>query len=178
VCFWAIKYALVDDGGITWSWIKEYVVPGIAQKFEPLNTIVEVLALPLLWACLDPVESRRVPLEFGNRIRVAYGLIRVLPPEDNPVKWVMLAVYQIQEQLCIDPLILDENEADLSTAFRATGGQGNNSQTTGLLKHIQLQQQRQQLETMQQTLATVISTTATNLLLHCNSMFAILRSQH
>jgi hypothetical protein len=166
-----MKYMLVDDGGITWAWIKEHVVPGIAQKFGPLNTIVEVLALPLLWACHDPVESRRVPLELGSRIRVAYGLIRILPPEVNPVKRVMLAVYQIQEQLCIDPLISEEVEAESTPALRATGSQGNNSQTTGLL--IQLQQQRQQMETMQQTLATVISTTATNLQLHCNSMFAI-----
>jgi hypothetical protein len=43
-----MKYMLVDDGGITWAWIKEHVITGIAQKFGPLNTFVEVLALPLL----------------------------------------------------------------------------------------------------------------------------------
>jgi hypothetical protein len=55
------------------------------------------------------------------------------------------------------------------------GGQhinpANSSQTTGLL--IQRQQQRQQLETMQQTLSTEVSNITSSLRLHCNAMFSI-----
>jgi hypothetical protein len=94
-----IQYALVDNSGISPEWLKINVVPGLTEKFGPLNTIAMVLALPVLWACLDPEESRRVSDALCTRIKVAYGLIRILPPETNPVKRVLLAVYQIGEQL-------------------------------------------------------------------------------
>jgi hypothetical protein len=170
-----IQYSLVDNSGIKPEWLKSIVVRGKTAKFGQLSTIAQVLGLPLLWACLDSTESRRVPEQLCTRITVAYGLIRVLPPDTNPVKRVLLAVYQINEQLCIEPLITDGIDNTNTTTLTTTQKQQNNQNNinhAGTIP-IQLNQQRQKIKLMQQSLNAAISNTGTSLRLHCNSMFSI-----
>jgi hypothetical protein len=51
---------------------------------------------------------------------MASSLIPVLPPDTNPVERVLLAVYQIIGQLCIDPLITDEIDKTNTTTLTTT----------------------------------------------------------
>jgi hypothetical protein len=88
----------------------------------------------------------------------------------------LLAVYQIYEQHCIDPLIADNNDTTtltttLTTTQTQRSNQSNIKQVGTIL--IQLNKQRQQIELMQQLLNTAFSNTGTSLRMHCNSMFSI-----
>ena len=104
-----MRYKLVPDSGITTQWIKIHVIPGITDYYED-DALGMVLALPLLWASLDENESRRVPHLIAERIQHQYSLIRVLEAAINPVQRILLTVYQIQEQLCIDEILPMLNE--------------------------------------------------------------------
>jgi hypothetical protein len=67
-----IMYLLVDNSGIIPDWLKV----NSAEKYGPPNTVVQVLALSLLWTFLDS-NVARVPSELCNRIQFAYGLMQM-----------------------------------------------------------------------------------------------------
>jgi hypothetical protein len=77
------------------------VVTGISKFFDQYNTIGAVLALPLLWTCLDPETGKVFP--ENNRIRICsqYENIRILEEGMNPVKRIPLSVYRVEEQLLL-----------------------------------------------------------------------------
>ena len=144
----AIKYCLVEGCGVTKPWLEENVVPGIAEYFGG-DSIVFVLALPLLWICLnDNLAAERVPLTLSTRIKEAYERIRVLDVGVNPVKRVMLEVNRDQDKLSIDEISeLDENgelvgsTTPTNNNTRANGSQQNDRSNMILIKLQQLQHQ-------------------------------------
>ena len=104
----AVKYVLKEDTNVTKQWMRENVVPGLVACFGTENTICDVLAPVLLWACFEPTVRGKVPQAIRDRVDAAYTQIRRLDPDENPVKKVPLTVYRAAEQVCIDEcLVLD-----------------------------------------------------------------------
>lgn len=114
----AIKYALVEDSGVTIPWLKENVVPGLYDYFGD-EKIVDVLALPLLWVCMNPDMINIAPLTIATRIKEAYEKIRVLDLNVNPVKRVFIAIDRFQ-----DTISITEAEGPANGSGRSGGGVG------------------------------------------------------
>ena len=101
----AVKYDLVVDCGVSLPWLLENVVPGIAGFYnDDNNSIAEVLALPVLWGCLDAEYSLRVDENLVEKVRRAYEIIRILPEVKNPVVKRLLVVFPSSGQLCIEEM--------------------------------------------------------------------------
>ena len=132
-----VKYKLKPDTGVTRDWLLTNVVPGIEEHFsdDPANRIAAVLALPLLFACLDPIANRILSPAVVGRVRANWNTHCVqheLPQDWNPVEKVVLQVHRYENQLVIDELIVipdgagggDGNQPDaLLVANRAAGNQ-------------------------------------------------------
>ena len=71
-----VKYKLKPDTAVTRGWLLTNVVPGIHEHFEDdaANRIAEVLALPLLWASLDPVASLLISPAVAGRITARWTI--------------------------------------------------------------------------------------------------------
>jgi hypothetical protein len=54
------KYEVAENLGVVVPWLKGHVVPGISAFYDQYNTISDVLAVPLFWACLDPETSKKL----------------------------------------------------------------------------------------------------------------------
>lgn len=126
-----IKYKLVDDSGVTSAWYDQYAVPGIKKHFGT-DTISDVLALPLLFACMSDDLVHTVPLRISSRIRQEYEKIRVLDIDVNPVKKVLLEIKRVEDRLVINELVGD---ADV-----AGGTQQHGDTNTILLQMLQFKQ--------------------------------------
>ena len=74
-----------------------------------------MLALPLLWACFDGEMEACMPADMRNRIRAAYETIRLLEPEENPVKKILLGVSGHDAEVHIDEITdMDVNDNNLN----------------------------------------------------------------
>ena len=105
-----VKYVLVEGCGITRDWLMVNVVPGIASFYDDENdTLADVLALPVLWACFDGSYVTKLPPWLVDKVRGAYTLIRVLPADVNPVTKRKLVVYSVSGTLRIDELKENNN---------------------------------------------------------------------
>ena len=131
----AIKYCLVEQSGITNTWLYEHVVPGIKEYFVD-DSIIDVLALPLLFACLNNDVLKYVPLTLSTRIRERYETIRVLPATTNPVKRVFISVVRNQDQLNIDELV-DVVDGQQRMNNNNNNSNNNNDQLNLILLQIQ-----------------------------------------
>ena len=97
------KYKLVDGSGVSNQWLAANVVPHILLRFpQDESHIAQTLALPLLWACMEPTMENNVPVALRDRVRNAYNTIRQLPEGVNPVKKALLVVYNVEEELHIE----------------------------------------------------------------------------
>lgn len=135
----AIKYGLVKDSGITNAWLYEHVVPGIKDYFVD-DSIIDVLALPLLYACLHNDLMHTVPLTISTRVRERYEVIRVLDVSTNPVKRIFIEVNRHQDELTIDE-ISDEDHEQTQRSMNGNNGDGNNNQYNMVLVHIRRMQE-------------------------------------
>lgn len=72
--------------------MREVVVPNIVASQGISNRVADVLALPLLWAAIEPEMESRMPETTRNRVRDAYALIRTLDQGVNPVRKRFLIV--------------------------------------------------------------------------------------
>lgn len=133
-----IKYKLLDGSGVTTDWCNEHVVPGIREYYGNDNTISDVLALPLLYACLNDDLMDCIPLTLSSRIQEAYGRIRVLDEGVNPVKKVRLRIRRLQDQLCIDEIADDDDDTN------AAGNEREQNDNTNIIL-LQMQQIQSQL---------------------------------
>jgi hypothetical protein len=101
-----VKYALKDGiTGVTQQWLFQNVVPHIRRRYRNDTTLCNVLALPLLYACLGDNEKIAIPDELRNRVCAAYNALG--NEEEQPVKKVPLCIYQVNDKLMIDPLTED-----------------------------------------------------------------------
>jgi hypothetical protein len=135
-----VKYKLLDDCGITTDWLLENVVPGIREYYGEANTISIVLALPLLYACLNADLTDKVPNTLSTQILEAYQRVRVLDEGVNPVKKVQLHIRRNQDQLCIDEVEVVEG------ADGTIIGNEQQQQNTNMIL-LQMQRIQQQLAT-------------------------------
>jgi Transcriptional activator of glycolytic enzymes len=114
-----VKYKLKPNSGVTRDWLLANVVPGIRDHYQAdaANRIADVLALPLLFACLEPgCEDLMTPAVYG-RVRGSWIALSTQLEHDkdwNPVEKVVLQVHRYENQLVIDELL----------ALPGGGGQG------------------------------------------------------
>jgi hypothetical protein len=144
-----VKYKLKPDSGITTEWLLTHVVPGIHDHYDAdqNNRIADVLALPLLYACLEPGLEHLMAPAVRSRVVTAWEALRGdgHPAEWNPVNKVVLKVYRYENELVIDELLALENGAgagaggDLMVANQVAG----NQQQLGVIVN-QLHQVKQQ----------------------------------
>jgi len=105
-----VKYKLKPNSGITRDWLLTNVVPGIRDHFDTdsNNRIADVLALPLLFACLDPELEHLMSQEVMERVEAAWHQLRMgtdHPIDWNPVEKVVLQVHRYENSLVIDELL-------------------------------------------------------------------------
>ena len=99
------KYVLKAGSCVTVQcWLCEYVVPNIVRSHRFQPQVAVVLALPILWACFADGMETSMPPELQNRIRTAYAEIWQLPPDENPVKKVLLVVSGVDSEVHIDEI--------------------------------------------------------------------------
>ncbi|MGL5935859.1 MAG: hypothetical protein ACRCZI_09580 [Cetobacterium sp.] len=150
-----VKYKLKPNTAITREWLLTKVVPGIREMYaaDVANRIADVLALPLLFAVLEPgLEDNYMTPAVHGRIKarwIAHCVQHEMDQTVNPVEKVVLQVHRYENQLVIDEL-LDfggasgpggHGEADpLLVANRAAG----NMQQLGIITN-QLHQVKQDI---------------------------------
>lgn len=123
-----IRYSLVADCGVTKAWCDKYVVPGIQSFFGDDDGLPDVLALPLLFACLDDdLSVSSVPVTLVARVRKAYEEIRTLDSHINPVKRIHLHLQRVQDQLAIFDVapMVDEEGREIAIVNQQTQQQQN-----------------------------------------------------
>jgi hypothetical protein len=141
-----IKYKLLDGSGVTNAWYDQYVVPGIKEHFGNSNTISDVLALPLLYLCLNDDLVHTVPLTISSRVRQAYEAIRVLDVGVNPVIRVHLRIDRVQDRLVIDEVQHVDGDGGIA------GGEQQQQENSNNAILSNMQQLRQQMATQYDTL--------------------------
>jgi hypothetical protein len=92
-----IRYKLKDDSHVSFQFLKSTVVPKMHAQFgaDPSNLIVDVLALPLLWACHEPSLAHMIHPQVLSRVQQGYISIRGRHGNTyNPVYKVPLTMKQ------------------------------------------------------------------------------------
>ena len=159
-----IRYVAVAGSNISKQWLFEFVVPGISSLFLAENNyeenLVWVLGLAVLWVCMHPEYSSKVPGWLLGTVRDQYEKIRVLPIGVNPVERKKLMVYSVSGDLRvrdIDEELAPEVDNGVAGSFeggRAVGSGGvNNNNNYHLLQMMGMLQQQMttthsQLETI------------------------------
>ena len=149
-----IKYKLWENSNISKQWLYDNVVPRLKDFYEDASChVAEVLALPLLYACMDDTLQARVPQAIRDRVRAGYAEIRTLEEGVNPVMKVPLTVYQINGQLFIDELQgnVDHGAQPVAGAQGAVGGFHQQQQTAINALTAQVHQLQQQMVANQQS---------------------------
>jgi Transcriptional activator of glycolytic enzymes len=95
----AIKYALKDGVEISDHWLFTNVVPKIRHKFEQDNGLCRVLALSLLFGCLDDNVKNMIPDVIVERVCAAYNALGL--DVTQPVEKILLQVDTENEKLVI-----------------------------------------------------------------------------
>jgi hypothetical protein len=95
----AIKYVLKDGVEITDDWLFTNVVPKIRRKFQQDNGLCRVLALSLLFGCLDDDVKNMIPDVIVERVCIAYNALGL--DVTQPVEKVLLQVVTENENLVI-----------------------------------------------------------------------------
>ena len=106
------RYALKEGSGVTEHWLCINVVPHILQSPRIGRQVALVLALPILWACFRDEMEDYMPPAMRTRIRAAYGIMRLLEPEVNPVKKILLVVTGSESEVHIDEVDMDFDPCD------------------------------------------------------------------
>jgi hypothetical protein len=108
----AIQYKLQKDSGISYGWLYENFVSHMLNLYPASqNRVAKILALPLLWACLDADACKIVPAAVSGRVKAAYLTIQQLPNDINPVKRVPIMIYRNNDNLVIQDLVeVDGND--------------------------------------------------------------------
>ena len=172
-----VKYVLKDGADLSSKWLKEHVVPRLTEYFGEDSTVPLTLALPLLWAALEPSMADKVPTALRDRIRSEYEAYRSatdgLVVGVNPVKKVPLLITRVGQSVSIDEMLPmeDDDNDDVPAA--------------GVQQQRQQQQFRQQersnvvvsqLRTMSLRLSrmeTAVDNTATDLKEYVGNQFSI-----
>jgi len=119
-----VKYKLKPNSGITSEWLLTHVVPGIHDHYntDQNNKIATVLALPLLWSCLEPGMEELMSDGIRARVQAAWEQLRSgsdHAADWNPVSKVVLQVHRFENELVIDELL------SLGGGNGGNGGNGN-----------------------------------------------------
>jgi len=157
-----VKYKLKSGSGVTRDWLLTHVVPGISDHYDTdeNNKIADVLALPLLFACLQSELDHLMSQEVRDRVQNAWEQLRGdHEPEWNPVEKVVLQVHRYENELVIDELLSmgdsnggDGSGGDLMVANQVAG----NQQQLGIIVN-QLHQVKQRQSEDRQAIETGMS---------------------
>ena len=163
-----VKYKAKTGSNVTFQFLRDVVAPGIYEHFsvDETNRITSILALPLLWAAHQPGLEHMMSNIVRNRIREGYAMIRGENPADyNPVTKSPLLVTRVENNLCIDEMMIlnpdaapdqpadpEQQQLQLQQAQQLVG-------TREQLQHIlnQVHHLRQQQQETQQTFRECIS---------------------
>lgn len=158
-----VKYKLKENSGVTREWLLTNVVPGIRDHYDtdPNNRIADVLALPLLYACLEPGLEHLMEPAVRQRVMSAWEQMREEEDHElewNPVQKVVLQVHRYENTLVIDELLTMGNNGggpaggDLAVAHQAAG----NAQALGIMVN-QIHQVRQEAAETKQAMESQVS---------------------
>ena len=103
-------YQLKPGSGVTTGWLRQHVVPNMLHSHNLQESVVMVLAIPLLWAALDHEMEAYMLAPLRNRIRAGYGNIQLLGANSNPVKKVLVVVTGQEGEVRIDQLFEDSDD--------------------------------------------------------------------
>jgi hypothetical protein len=150
-----VRYKLKADSHVSNSFLQGIVTPKTHEHLgaDQSNTIADVLALPLLWACHEPTLAHVVAPAVQLRIQKGYNSIRGANPETyNPVIKVPLHISRVENQVFIqDTIALGDQPAVSEGAHPATASVQSGQLQTILLSINRLDQQQAEHHQQQQT---------------------------
>lgn len=122
-------YKLKPGCGLSNEWLVEHVTPAIQHCFG--SGVAEILARPLLWACIDEACASMVPEHI--RIRILNALQSVseqssLEAGENCVEKVLTIVSEVEGQVC-----LDEVSSQYTAAVAGTGAGGSDTEWKNMM---------------------------------------------
>ena len=97
------KYKLKQSCGLSDEWLIEHVAPGMRECFG--NAVAAILAMPLLWACLDTACASMVPESIHARVLNALqgaAERNTLPTGENCVDKVLTLVSENEGEVSFD----------------------------------------------------------------------------
>mmetsp|Transcript_36970 Transcript_36970/g.89819 ORF Transcript_36970/g.89819 Transcript_36970/m.89819 type:complete len:692 (-) Transcript_36970:70-2145(-) len=118
-----VKYELKEGVELSTEWLYQNVIPKIRAKFRRDNRLCRVLALTLLYACMQ--DDILVPTEIKNRVRTAYGELNL--DIQQPVQKIPLFVHRVEDQLAIDEAIVIDGEGGAGAGRGAGAAAAGNS---------------------------------------------------
>jgi hypothetical protein len=121
------------------------VVPSIRRYFDDDNTIAHVLALPLLYACLDKDMKDKVPLTISLPKQQKFEQVRLLDVDVNPVTRVHLYINRAQDRLQIDERVTLAIDVGGNAIVQHDDRQQQEQNTNTILTH--MQQLKQEIST-------------------------------
>ena len=156
-----IRYVPVEGSNISKDWLFENVVQGIAAFFldedNEEENLVWVLGLAVLWTCMHPDHSSKVPGWLLRHVREQYEVIRRLPVGVNPVERIKIMVYAVNGELRVtdldvEPVLANDGLAVAMGEGRTIGGAGDNTNYHILQMMGVMQQQSSTMHTMLETI--------------------------
>ena len=87
-----VRYTFKEGVEITDDWLFEHVVPNIRRRYPNDARLCRVLALALLYICLQHNEDIYVPPPLRSTVRDAYAALGI--DEEEPIQKVPLHVYR------------------------------------------------------------------------------------
>jgi len=87
-----VRYTIKEGVQITDGWLFEHVVPNIRRRFPNDARLCRVMALSLLYICLQHNEEICVPAPLRNRVKDAYTALGLAVEE--PIEKMALHVYR------------------------------------------------------------------------------------
>jgi hypothetical protein len=141
-----IRYKLQDDSHVSLQFLKSAVTPKMHDHFDadPSNSIVDVLALPLLWACHEPSLSHMIHPQVLSRVHQGYNSIRGKHGITyNPVYKVPLYISRVENLVFIQEAVaMGEGEGE-ATGSQAATAAAQSSQIQTLILSINRLDKRQ-----------------------------------
>ena len=110
----AIEYRVCPEAGfITDAWLVENVCPSIHTYYSGgSKSVAPVLAKAVLWGCMDPEVSQRIPPELVLRVRSAYdsSVNNTVAHGVNPILRIGLHAFRNEDTLVIHETGPQRNE--------------------------------------------------------------------
>jgi hypothetical protein len=162
----SIRYKLKDDSHVSLQFLKSTVAPTMHEHFgaDPSNSIADVMALPLLWACHEPSLAHMINPQVLARVQQGYNIIYGKHGITyNPVYKVTLHISRVENLVFIqDAVTMGEGGGDATGSQSATSATQSSQIQTLLLSINRLdKRQAKNQQQLQHHMSELCSYTAT-----------------